>query len=450
MDLSKIGGDSQNTMPIAINAGLSARKIAQASIDPAAKFSTDAFMASLKNGGLTKAVTDAKNNLPISDALQQQSALVRFASKIPFVKNWLGSEGQMNGLIGGLNDGKGGFLSKMLPGSSAEANVAMNKVELTRLLYNAKTPQEIEGIVKSAKIADPAVAKQLIASAQERLASAGASSVATEVGTTAAKSAATTAAQVTATDIMTEAGGFTLKKGFSAMPSAEAITKALASEEPAKALGKLGFYAKDAKGLVAKFATSTTETTVKSAAGEVVQKTTTSTATVATQAAEKAGGVKRLLGKIFGGAKGNFVVAGIFSLASNTMQLAQGKMNFKQWLGLTVLDTAAYGGIGWGSAAAGAALGTMVGGPIGTVVGFLGGLALGFVGGSLYEKFVRNPVKGMLGPTGGAAPYTPNTASNNPADPYSSANNYQPANLPPGTNVSFEQAMAQIDRMGHS
>jgi hypothetical protein len=452
MDLSKIGGDSQNTMPIAINAGLQARTIVKASVDPAAKFSVDAFKQSLNGNVLTNIADATKANLPIADALQQQGSMVRLASKIPFIKNWLGAEGNMNGVIGTLNDGNGGFLSKFIGGKGPA--VGMNKVTLTRALYNAKTPQEIEQIVKSAKIADPAVAKQLIASAQERLAGGAATGLAETAAKQVVETGAKGAAQMTAGDIASEAASMTLKKGFTSAPAQEAIAKALASPEPVKALGKLGFYAKDAKGLVAKMTTSTVETTVKTGASEVVQKTTTSSTEIAAQGAEKAGGAKGFFGKLLGGVKGNFIVAGIFSLGSNAIQLAQHKISLTQFIGLTVMDTAAYGAIGWGSAAAGAAIGTALFPGVGTIAGFVIGLGLGFLGGSVYEKFVRTPVKGMLGGpvAGGAAPAadggatTPGTPAGPARDPYT-AGAGAPAAYSAGNPPSYEQALAQINTM---
>lgn len=460
MDMTKIGGDSQNTMPIAINSGLAARKIVQASAPADAKLSVDAFKSSLQNGGANKIMAGIQDNLPIADALQQQSGMVRLASKIPFVRNWLGNEGQMNGIIGTLNDGKGGFLSNMIPGmgTNGPAIANMSKVELTRALYNAKTPQEIQQIVSKAGIADKSVAKQLIDSATARL-SGTAADAATAAGESGAKTlvtdAAQTGAKITATDIATEAAGLTLKKGVTSAPTQEAIMKALQSANPEQALRSLGFYAKDAKGLVAKMTQTTTnavETTVKDGATKVAQTTTTTTTTEVAQ--KSSSGIKGFFGKLFGGAKGNFIIAGIFSLASNTIQLAQGKMNLKQWAGLTLMDTAAYGAIGWGSAAAGGAIAQALI-PI-PGVGFAIGLGLGFLGGWLYEKFLRKPVKNMLGgPVGGAAPnspsaYNPNQTAAAPADPYAGQPAVAPSIPAPGTVTSFDQAMAAINQMGHS
>src|SRR5437763_6305415 len=102
--------------------------------------------------------------------------------------------------------------------------------------------------------------------------------------------------------------------------------------------------------------TSTVTEVTTDGASVATKKVVTETTEVATGAAKKAGGIKGFFGKLLGGAKGNFIVAGVFSLASNAIQLAQGKIGIKQFVGLTVADTAAYGAIGWGSAAAGAAI----------------------------------------------------------------------------------------------
>jgi hypothetical protein len=445
MDMSKLGGDSQNTMPIAINAGMQARQIAQASQVEGAKFSIDAFKQSLNAGTGQKVLEATRGNLPIADALQQQGFMVRWAQKIPFVgekiTQWLGADGAMNKIIGEL---------------PKDAVQGMNKVQLTKALYGANTEKEIMDVLKAAKIDNPELVKSLADSAKARLASAAGQAV--ETGT---KQAVTQVAERAATagagEIAANAASLTLKKGFTSAPTIEAIEKALASPEPAKALGKLGFYAKDAKAMVAKMTSTTVTEVAESGVTTTTKKVVTETTEVAAKSASK-GGIKGFFGKLLGGAKGNFIVAGVFSLASNAIQLAQGKIGIKQFVGLTVADTAAYGAIGWGSAAAGAAIGTALFPGVGSIAGFVIGLGLGFVGGHLYEKFIRNPLKNMLGgPAGGAQqPYTANNNAAQPqgpaaVDPYANQNPGAGAPVQPayvGADMSYEQAMAEIRRMG--
>lgn len=133
----------------------------------------------------------------------------------------------------------------------------------------------------------------------------------------------------------------------------------------------------------------------------------------AEEVVKKSGGFFGKLKGLFGGIKGNFVIAGLFSVIGNTMDLMSGKMNLPQFLALTVLDTGVYGGIGVASTALGAAIGTALFPGVGTVLGAVIaggiGLAIGWGAGMVYEKVLRNPVKGMLGPTGGGQQgYDPN------------------------------------------
>ena len=427
MSMPQIGGDSQNTMPVAINAGMAARQIAKTVVtDPnAAKFSMDAFKQSITNPGATaKAIAEATGkNLPLSEALAQQGFIVRLASKIPFVKNFLGADFILNGHIGGLGKDALGGLSK-----ASVTKIALEGGDVAGKLISAGVPKE--------------AAEEIAKKGAERLAAMGGNAVATT-----AQKAATTVVASAADDLAKQAVGMTMKKGFQAATE-EAVKKALSSPNALETLKDLGFYAKDAKALVAKAATSTVETAAKAGATQAAEQV----ATTGAQAASK-GGVKGFFGKLLGGAKGNFIIAGVFSLASNAMQLAQGKMSIPQFLGLTVLDTAAYGAIGWGSAAAGAAIGTALFPGVGSIAGFVIGLGLGFLGGTVYEKFVRNPVKNMLGgtPAGGAEPgaYDPSQYTTQPQqNPY--ANPAQSTYIPPapGTEMSYEQALREIDKIG--
>lgn len=424
--MTQIGGDSQNTMPVAIQAGLQARQIAKASIDPAAKFTMDGFKQSFSNPG--QILQNTKANLPIADALQQQSFLTRLAARIPFVRNFLGPDFIVNEAIGKL--GK-------------DALNGVSKASITKaVLEGGDDAAAIAVKLRGLNVGDDAI-KAITESIGKKVAAQGGRAVASEVATTAGQSVARTVVNSAGDDLARQLVGVTLKGGKTV--SEEAIKAAVNSPNARAGLIKLGFYARDLDkvGIIKGFTSKAAETAGKSAATEVA-------ATAASTAAKETskGGFKGFLGKVFGGAKGNFVVAGIFSLASNAIQLAQGKMSIPQFVGLTVLDTAAYGAIGWGSAAAGAAIGTMVGGPIGTVVGFLGGLALGFLGGTVYEKTVRNPVKSMLGgtPAGGADPSQYDPGAYNPNAP---AANQPYAPLPPsaGTQMDYDQAMREIERL---
>ena len=426
MSMLQMGGDSQNTMPVAINAGMAARQIAKTVVtDPnAAKFSMDAFKQSITNPGATaKAIAEATSkNLPLSDALAQQGFITRFAAKIPFVKNFLGPDFILNGHIGALGKDALGGVSK-----ASVTKIALEGGDVAAKLVSAGVPQE--------------AAEQIAKKGAERLAAMGGNAIAN-----AGQQVATTVATGAADDLAKQAISMTMKKGFTAATE-EAVKKALASPNALETLKDLGFYAKDAKALVAKAATSTVESAAKTATAQAAEQVA---ATGAKQASK--GGLKGFFGKLLGGAKGNFIIAGVFSLASNAMQLAQGKMSIPQFLGLTVLDTAAYGAIGWGSAAAGAAIGTALFPGVGSIAGFVIGLGLGFLGGTVYEKFVRNPVKGMLGgtPAGGAdqGQYDPGAYNGqNQQNPYATPaqSNYIPP--APGAELSYEQAMREIDAL---
>ena len=424
--MTQIGGDSPNTMPIAINAGLSARQIAKAVADPnAAKFSMDAFKQSLSNPGATvKQIAESTSrNLPLADALAQQSFFTRLAGRLPFVKNFLGPDFILNGHIGGLGKSALNGVPK-----ATVTKIALEGGDVAAKLISAGVPQE--------------AAEQIAKKGAERLAAMGGSALAN-----AGQQVATTVATGAADDLAKQAIGMTMKKGFTAATE-EAVKKALASPNALETLKDLGFYAKDAKALVAKAATSTAETAAKTATAQAAEQVATSGAKEASK-----GGLKGFFGKLFSGAKGNFVIAGIFSLGSNAIQLAQGKMSVKQFIGLTVMDTAAYGAIGWGSAAAGAAIGTALFPGVGTIAGFVIGLGLGFLGGSAYEKFIRNPVKSMLGgsPAGGATPaaYDPGAYAQPMQNPYATqptgGGYVAPA---PGSQMSYDEAMREIEKLG--
>lgn len=412
----QVGGDSPNTMPVAIQAGMTGHQIAKASIEPGTKFSMDAFKSAIKD---PKALAGRIGNgtvanLPLSDALQQQNFIVRWAQKIPGigprVTSWLGPSAQMNNLIGGMGKEALGGASK----------AAVTKIAL-------------EG--------GDDVAKKLIAAgvskeAAQEIASAAANRTAAAVGQKVVQSVATNAAD----DIAKQAMSYTLKQGAKTVTE-DAVKAALANPTTAReTLMKMGFYAKDATAMV-------------KAAGAATAKgaATTAATTTAATTQKAAGGVKGFFGKLLGGAKGNFIIAGVFSLATNAMQLAQGKMNIKQFIGLTATDTLAYGAIGWGSAAlAGVVAQAII--PI-PGAGFLIGLGLGLLAGWAYEKFLRNPIKNMLGGDPSAnkadAAYDPAAAPQNPYGPGAAAASNAPGYVPPtpGVDLSYDQALAEIDRM---
>ncbi|MEB3327719.1 MAG: hypothetical protein VKQ33_00635 [Candidatus Sericytochromatia bacterium] len=412
--MAQVGGDSQNTMPVAINAGLAARQIAKLTpVDPgAAKFSMDAFKQTLSNPGVLAEGT--VKNLPLADALAQQSLFTRLAARIPFVRGFLGPDFILNEAIGKL--GK-------------EALGGLSKAHVTRIALEGG---DVAGKLAKAGLA-PEIAKEIAAKTAERAAAIG-GSVVGGVGRQVASGAMD--------DLAKQALGMTMKKGFT-QASEAAIKKALQDPNAYEALKQLGFYAKDAKALVAKAAGAGAETVAKAAATEA--------ATVAGKGATAGGArtVKGFFGKLLSGAKGNFVVAGVFSLASNAIQLAQGQLNVQQFLGLSAVDTAAYGAIGWGSAAAGAALGTALFPGVGTAAGFVIGLGLGFVGGAVYEKVVRNPLKALLGAGGGAQAADGGYRASDQAGVSGpgSAGYAIPAPTP-GVDLTYEEALRQIERMG--
>jgi hypothetical protein len=274
----------------------------------------------------------------------------------------------------------------------------------------------------------------------------GAKSAVTEVAEQGTLAAATTMTSEAAQGVLKGLSPTTIEK---ALP---ALQKGLSGEELASALKAAGLKSNSIKSIMTRVSTSTVETTIKDGAATTTKKVVTETTEVAAKSASK-GGIKGFFGKLLGGAKGNFIVAGVFSLASNAIQLAQGKIGVKQFLGLTLADTAAYGAIGWGSAAAGAAIGTALFPGVGSIAGFVIGLGLGFVGGHLYEKFIRNPLKAMLGgPAGGAAqqPYTASTPGQNAADPYGQAPAAGATPQAPyvASDMSYDQAMAEIRKLG--
>lgn len=422
--MTQVGGDSQNTMPVAIQAGLQARQIAKATIDPAAKFTMDGFKQSFSNPGAI--LQSAKGNLPVAEALQQQSFIARMAAKIPFVRTFLGPDFIVNEAIGKL--GK-------------EALNGASQVSVTRaVLEGGDDVAAIAQKLKQLNLSDDAI-KAVTESVGKKIAAQGGRAVATEVATTAGGQVAKTVATTMVDDLAREAAKAGLRKGFKDVTETM-IREAMSGAEPAKALYKLGFTKRFSEGVVKRMGTSVTEVAAKTAVTEVA---TTAAATTAKETTKT--GLKGWANKILGGVKGNFVVAGVFSLASNAIQLAKGEIGVKQFLGLTVVDTAAYGAIGWGSAAAGAAIGSVVPG-IGTAVGFVVGLGLGFLGGSVYEKFVRNPLKNLLGgtPAGGADPSQYDPGAYNQQAPGANTQ-YQP--LPPTANsqMDYEQAMREIERL---
>lgn len=412
--MTQIGGDSQNTTPVAIQAGLTARQIVKAGADVAADAAQQApklGLDSFKSIPFKEIPGRTMANMPLADALQQQSFFTRLAAKIPFVKKFLGADFIVNEAIGGLGKDAVGNLSKtqitkvMLEGGD----------DLAKKLAQGGVPQEtIELLTKKAA---------------ERAAAMG--------GQAAAQTAATTVGQAAAgmTDDALNAvlagaknGGMLAGKNVSSQAIQEVLKQG--GDDVVGALRSIGLRADAAKQIATKAAESGT----KAAA--------TQTAQTATQTATKAaGGIKGFFGKLLSGAKGNFIVAGIFSLGSNAIQLATGQMNIKQFLGLTVLDTGAYGAIGMGSAAAGAAIGSVV--PVaGTIVGFLAGLAIGMVGGMIYEKVLRNPVKSMLGPTGGSAqPQYPGPGEYQ--DPYAQQQQDPYAQQPPAQQQPYQDPYAQ-------
>lgn len=415
----QVGGDSPNTMPVAIQAGMAGHQIAKATIEPGTKFSFDVFKASLKDPKALagRIANGTGGNLALSDALQQQNFITRFAQKIPGIgpriTAWLGPDAVMNNLIGSA--GKEGLNG-------------VTKATVTRIALEGG--DDVAKKLVAAGVS-PAFAKEV--------ATAAAGRTATAVGQT----VATTVATNVADDVAKQALSLTLKQGAKGVTE-EAVKAALANPTTAReTLMKMGFYAKDATAMVKAAGAATAKGAATTAA--------TTTTTAATQQAS--GGIKGFFGKLLSGAKGNFIIAGVFSLATNAVQLATGKMNLKQFVALTATDTLAYGAIGWGSAAAAGAIAQAII-PI-PGAGFLIGLGLGLLGGMVYEKFLRNPIKNMLGgdPAAEAAQAAAEAAydpATNPYGPGAAATiPGAPAYVPPtpGVDLSYNQALAEIDRM---
>lgn len=425
-----IGGDSQNTTPVAIQGGLQAGKLAKPMLEAAKqegfkKLPWDQFVSTVKD--------QTAKNIPIADAMQSQSIFTRFAAKIPFVRNFLGPDQVLNSAIGSV--GK-------------KAMGSLNAADVTRIMFdNSLDDVAKKAALQAGGVADDAIANLMKASA-ERAASAGAQTV--------AQQGATAVAQNISDDLVNQAVQSGLRKTAKDV-TAESIKKIMQSglEGPAlrKALMDHGVLAKTADGLI------------KSAAESGAKTATQAAATTGTQEAAK-GGLKGFFGKLLSGAKGNFVISGIFSLGSNAIQLATGKMNFKQFVGLTLMDTGAYGVIGLASGAAGGAIAGAIGQALIPIpgLGFICGLAIGMLGGLLYEKFLRNPVKNMLGPSGGGAPaYNPQEpvtpgqtyqdpyANQAPAPGYSDPYAQQPAApaqpaAPNPNGMSYEDALAYLNQ----
>lgn len=452
----QIGGDSQNTTPVAIQSGLAAQKLAKPMMDAAkeaaqnggAKLPWDKFVSTVKD--------QTMKNVPLSDAMQQQSMFVRWAQKIPGVgpriTAWLGPEALINNTIGTL---------------PKEVLKNANAAELTRIVYEGGDD----------------VAKKLLAAGvpqetAEALAKAGAERLGTQVATSAATTVANQAAGLT-DDVV--------KAAIKGYPSAnkvgvDAIKKVLegGGDDVLKGLTDLGLTKKAAETITGRVAQSGATQAVEAGAQQVAKKG----AEEGVKAAS--GGVKGFFGKLLSGAKGNFIIAGVFSLGSNAIQLATGKMNLKQFAALTGMDTLAYGAIGLGASAAGGAIAGAVGQALIPIpgLGFLVGLGLGMAGGLIYEKFLRNPVKDMLGGGGAGQPLPnegmplgqyqdpyatqpdPNAVQipdpwNTPNSPPQTAEKpYQPAVIPnpwdptptpaapgaaPGGDMSYEQAMEMLN-----
>ncbi|MFN3428672.1 MAG: hypothetical protein ACK46X_01835 [Candidatus Sericytochromatia bacterium] len=433
----QIGGDSQNTTPVAIQSGLQAQKLAKPMLDAAkeggAKLPWDKFISTVKN--------QTAANAPLADAMQQQSFFVKWAQKIPGVgprlTAWLGPEAMINNTIGSL------------PKEVVKQTSAAN---LTRIVYEGGDD----------------VAKKLIAAGvpqetAETLAKAGAERLGKQVAQSAAQSAATSAVAGLSDDAVkavlagAKNGGVLAGKNV----TSEAIQQALKNggDDVVGALRQLGLRADTAKALAAEAGKSAAKTATETG----VKQAVTEGAEEGVKAAAKSGGVKGFFGKLFSGAKGNFIISGIFSLGSNAIQLATGKMNVKQFVALTGMDTLAYGAIGLGASAAGGAVAGAIGQALIPIpgLGFLVGLGLGMAGGLLYEKFLRNPVKDMLG--GGAAPdaaqgQQQGVAPGEYADPYQAGNYQDPYAQPaapapqgpvaaPVGDVSYEDAMQYLESL---
>ncbi len=430
---TQVGGDSPQTMPVAVSAGMTAGQIRQASAQAAAasgpKFSMDTFVKGLKQLRHPKeAFRSAKAstaealrplgkprefaaavkqgsiaNVPLADALSQQNIMTRIAARIPFVKSYLGPDYILNQAIGSLPNSAGPLagLRQRLPFWKPPAVHldGISKAKITKIaLEGGNVANKLQTIGVPTELAEK-VAKATV-QRQEALALAKQT----------AQQATLVASQQAVQRLTTEALTLQLR-GSHAQPTAEKVARALAQggNEGQKALLKMGFFPKDATRLVN-----------SAAVGQVANAGGNSFLA----------GAKKLAGNLLSGAKGSFVLAGVFSVLTNVGAVAQGQMSIPQFVGLSAMDTAAYGTIGLGAGAAGAAIGTLIPVPVlGTVAGF----AIGFAAGWLYEKVLRDPAKAILGfgqkPSGAqkadapaaASPASPSTASQpteRAVDPY--------------------------------
>lgn len=373
----QLGGDSQNTTPTAIQAGLQARQLAKPAMEAAKageKIAKDQFLQTVKSRTAA--------NVPLADAMQSQSLFVRWAQKIPGlgkqITKFLGPDAVVNNAVGSL--GKKGL--------GEASQLAVTKIML-------EGGEDVAAKLAAAGVPQEAVEKLAQASA-ERTAMLAAKGVATGAATSAAANMSDDAIQAALN--ASKNGGMMAGKNV----TSDAIKKVLAEggDDVVGALRKLGLRADAAKSIAKEGL---------EAAGKAGATSAATTATAATTTEGTKSGLKGLFGKLFSGAKGNFIIAGIFSLGSNLIQLVQGKMNLKQFFALTGMDTLAYGAIGLGSAAAGGAIAGAIGQALIPIpgLGFILGLGIGLLGGMLYEKVLRNPVKNMLG--GGAPPAANNT-----------------------------------------
>ena len=434
---TQVGGDSPQTMPVAVSAGMVAGQIRQASAQAAAangpKFSMDAFVKGLKQlrhpkeafrsarastvealkplgkpGEFAAAVKQGTiANVPLSDALSQQNLLTRLAARFPFVKGYLGPDYILNQAIGSLPNSAGPLagLRQRLPFWKPPAVHldGISKAKVTKIaLEGVDVANKLQKIGVPPELADK-VAKATL-QRQEAL----------ELAKQTAQQATLAASQRAVQQLTTEALKLQLRDGGLgyAKPTAEKVAQALAQGGKAgkQALLKMGFFPKDAARLVNSAAVGQ----VANAGGNSFMA-----------------GARKLAGNLLSGAKGSFVLAGVFSFVTNIGQVAGGQMTFPQFVGLSAMDTAAYGTIGLGAGAAGAAIGTLIPVPLlGTVAGF----AIGFAAGWLYEKVLRDPVKAVLGfgqkPSGtqktdapvAASPTSPPSAASQSteraADPY--------------------------------
>lgn len=432
--MMNIGGDSQNTTPTAIQAGLQAHQLAKPAMEAAkagVKIPKDQLLQTIK--------TNTAANVPLADAMQSQSIFVRWAQKIPGIgprlTQLLGPDAIVNNAIGEVG-------KKGLGKASASA--------VTKILYEGG--DDVAAKLAAAGVPEEAAGKLAQASA-DRAAQLAAKGIATGAASSVAASVGDDAIQTALN--ASKNGGMMAGKSV----STEAIQKVLSEggEDVVGALRKLGLRADAAKSIANAGTTGATTAVAETATTQAASTTAKS-------------GLKGFFGKLFSGAKGNFVIAGIFSLGSNLIQLVQGKMNIKQFVALTGMDTLAYGAIGLGSAAAGGAIAGAVGQALIPIpgLGFLVGLGLGLLGGMIYEKFLRNPVKNALG--GGAAPanYTPGQADPNglawsnsdpaatpstqqlptPADPASTVPTATPSTTATSdSSMSYEQALEYLNQL---